>query len=60
MTDAVFLGSPTQRTAAALLSRSFAYAADVLPVSYDGNALTVAVAGESVELLERIRQLTRK
>ncbi len=60
MTDVVSLGSPTQRTAAALLSRSFAYDADVLPISYDGNALTVAVAVEGVELLDRIRHLTRK
>lgn len=61
MTDsASLLGSPTQRTAAALLSRSFAYDADVLPIAYDGNALTVAVASESLALLERIRQLTRK
>ncbi len=50
----------TQRTAAALLSRSFAYDADVLPMAYDGNALTVAVAGESDALAERLRQLTRK
>jgi len=60
VTDAVSLGSPTQRTASALLSRSFAYDADVLPISYDGSALTVAVALESVELVDRIRQLTRK
>ena len=61
MTEAVsFLGSPTQRTAAALLSRSFAYDADVLPISYDGASLTVAVASESVELVDRVRQLTRK
>jgi type II secretory ATPase GspE/PulE/Tfp pilus assembly ATPase PilB-like protein len=50
----------TQRTAAALLSRSFAYDADVLPLAYDGNALTVAVTGESEGLAERLRQLTRK
>ncbi len=61
MTDAIsFLSSPTQRTAAALVSRSFAYDADVLPISYDGSSLTVAVALESVELLDRIRALTRK
>ena len=54
------LGSPTQRTAAALLSRAFAYDADVLPISYDGVSLTVAVPSESVELLDRLRQLTRK
>jgi twitching motility protein PilT len=55
-----FLGSSTQRTAAALLSRSFAYDADVLPISYDGVAITVAVSTENVELVDRIRQLTRK
>lgn len=61
MTETVsYLGSPTQRTAAALLSRSFAYDADVLPISYDGASLTVAVATESVELVDRVRQLTRK
>ena len=59
MTEATsFLYSPTQRTAAALLSRAFAYEADVLPVSYDGVTLSVAV--ESVELVDRIRQATRK
>jgi type II secretory ATPase GspE/PulE/Tfp pilus assembly ATPase PilB-like protein len=52
--------APTQRTAAALLSRSFAYDADVLPLAYDGNALTVAVTGDSANLAERLRQLTRK
>ncbi len=50
----------TQRTAAALLSRAFAYDADVLPLAYDGNALTVAVAGDDAALAERVRQLTRK
>ena len=61
MTETVdFLSSPTQRTAAALLSRSFAYDADVLPISYDGVFVTVAVALESVELIDRIRQVTRK
>jgi type II secretory ATPase GspE/PulE/Tfp pilus assembly ATPase PilB-like protein len=61
MTEAVsFLGSPTQRTAAALLSRSFAYDADVLPISYDGVSITVAVSSENVELVDRIRHLTRK
>ena len=61
MTETVdFLSSPTQRTAAALLSRSFAYDADVLPISYDGVSVTVAVALESVELVDRIRQVTRK
>lgn len=52
--------SATQRTAAALLSRSFAYDADVLPLAYDGSALTVAVANDGGDLVERIRQLTRK
>jgi type II secretory ATPase GspE/PulE/Tfp pilus assembly ATPase PilB-like protein len=61
VTEAPSLAAPpTQRTAAALVSRSFAYDADVLPVSYDGNALTVAVATETDELLDRIRQATRK
>jgi type II secretory ATPase GspE/PulE/Tfp pilus assembly ATPase PilB-like protein len=50
----------TQGTAAALISRSFAYDTDVLPLSYDGAILTVAVATESPELTERIRELTRK
>ena len=54
------VGSPTQRTAAALLSRSFAYAADVLPLSYDGSTLTVAIASDNAEIVERLRQLTRK
>jgi len=54
------VGSATQRTAAALLSRSFAYEADVLPLSYDGVSVTVAVATESVDLVDRIRNLTRK
>jgi type II secretory ATPase GspE/PulE/Tfp pilus assembly ATPase PilB-like protein len=54
------LPSPTQRTAAALLSRSFAYDADVLPISYDGGALTVGVPSENLELLDKIRQQTRK
>ena len=52
--------SPSQRTAAALLSRSFAYDADVLPLSYDGNALTVAVTAATQDLVERLRQATRK
>ncbi len=60
MTAADSSVSANQRTAAALLSRSFAYDADVLPLSYDGNALTVAVASESRDLIERIRQATRK
>ena len=50
----------TQGAAAALISRSFAYDTDVLPLAYDGVALTVAVATESPELLERIREMTRK
>ena len=50
----------TQSTAAALISRSFAYDADVLPLAYDGVTLTVAVAAEHPELTERIRELTRK
>jgi type II secretory ATPase GspE/PulE/Tfp pilus assembly ATPase PilB-like protein len=54
------LGSANQRTAAALLSRSFAYDADVLPISYDGTTLTVAVAAESSELADRVRQSARK
>ncbi|MFZ1125088.1 MAG: ATPase, T2SS/T4P/T4SS family [Candidatus Baltobacteraceae bacterium] len=52
--------SPTQRTAAALLSRSFAYDADVLPISYDGGALTVGVPTDSLDLVDKIRQQTRK
>ena len=51
---------PTQRTAAALVPRSFAYDADVLPLSYDGNALTVGVAAPDADLLDRIRHITRK
>jgi type IV pilus assembly protein PilB len=50
----------TQRTAAALLSRAFAYDSDVLPLAYDGVALTVAVAAENAGLTERLRELTRK
>jgi type II secretory ATPase GspE/PulE/Tfp pilus assembly ATPase PilB-like protein len=50
----------SQRTAAAVLSRAFAYEADVLPISFDGVTLTVAVANENLDLFERIRQLTRK
>ena len=50
----------TQRTASALVSRSFAYEADVLPLSYDGSTLTVAMATESSDVLERLRHLTRK
>lgn len=61
MTEApVSFPSPTQRTAAALLSRSFAYDADVLPISYDGAALTVGVPSENLELLDKIRHQTRK
>ncbi len=60
MIDAPRNDSPTQGTAAALLSRSFAYDADVLPLAYDGNALTVAAASASAGLVERIRQITRK
>ena len=52
--------SATQRTAAALVSRAFAYEADVLPISYDGTVLTVGVSADSGELLERLRQQTRK
>jgi type II secretory ATPase GspE/PulE/Tfp pilus assembly ATPase PilB-like protein len=54
------LSAASQRTAAAVLSRAFAYEADVLPISYDGVTLTVAVANESIDLFDRIRQLTRK
>jgi len=50
----------TQRTAAALLSRAFAYEADVLPLAFDGGWITVGVADESDGLVDRIRQLTRK
>jgi type II secretory ATPase GspE/PulE/Tfp pilus assembly ATPase PilB-like protein len=50
----------TQGTAAALLSRAFAYEADVLPLSYDGSVLTVAVVAESSALLEQLVQQTRK
>ncbi len=60
MTEVSLLASSTQRTAAALLSRSFAYDADVLPIAYDGVSLTVAVASESLELIDRLRQITRK
>jgi type II secretory ATPase GspE/PulE/Tfp pilus assembly ATPase PilB-like protein len=60
MTETDLAISANQRTAAALLSRSFAYDADVLPLSYDGSALTVAVAAENRELVERIRVATRK
>ncbi len=61
MTETVaLLPSPTQRTAAALLSRSFAYDADVLPLAYDGVTLTVAAPSEGTDLPERLRHLTRK
>ncbi len=61
MTEATTTYDPaTQRTAAALLSRSFAYDADVLPLGFDGASLTVAVASENLDTLDRIRQLTRK
>ncbi|MBC5810335.1 MAG: Flp pilus assembly complex ATPase component TadA [Candidatus Eremiobacteraeota bacterium] len=50
----------TQKTAAALLPRSFAYEAEVLPLAYDGVTLTVGVATENPDLSERIRQQTRK
>jgi len=60
VTEVSLLASSTQRTAAALLSRSFAYDADVLPIAYDGVSLTVAVASESLELIDRLRQITRK
>jgi type II secretory ATPase GspE/PulE/Tfp pilus assembly ATPase PilB-like protein len=52
--------SATQRTAAALVSRAFAYEKDVLPIAYDGALLTVGVSAESDDLLERLRQQTRK
>jgi type II secretory ATPase GspE/PulE/Tfp pilus assembly ATPase PilB-like protein len=52
--------SATQRTAAALVSRAFAYEAEVLPIAYDGALLTVGVSAESAELLDRLRQQTRK
>ena len=54
------LGAASQRTASALVSRAFAYDADVLPLAFDGTTLTVAVAVESNELVDRIRHLTRK
>jgi type IV pilus assembly protein PilB len=60
MIDLASAGSATQRTAAALLSRSFAYDADVLPLSFDGSVLTVAVTAETGDLVDRIRALTRK
>jgi len=50
----------TQQTAAAILSRALAYDADVLPVAYDGTSITVAVPVETAELVEKIRQQTRK
>ena len=60
MTEAGLDLSQTQRTAAALLSRAFAYDADVLPIAYDGASLTVAIAAESPELVDKLRQSTRK
>ncbi len=60
MTESSITPDVTQQTAAALVSRSFAYDADVLPLAYDGTALTVAVATQNGELVERIRQITRK
>ena len=50
----------TQQTAAGILSRALAYDADVLPVAYDGTSITVAVPAETAELVEKIRQQTRK
>jgi type II secretory ATPase GspE/PulE/Tfp pilus assembly ATPase PilB-like protein len=50
----------TQQTAAAILSRALAFDADVLPVAYDGTSITVAVPAETAELVEKIRQQTRK
>jgi type II secretory ATPase GspE/PulE/Tfp pilus assembly ATPase PilB-like protein len=60
MTDVDGFAASTQRTAAALVSRSLAYEADVLPLSYDGTVLTVGVTAELPELLERLRQQSRK
>jgi len=53
-------GSASQRTASALVSRAFAYDADVLPLAYDGSTLTVAMTSESPELVDRVRHLARK
>ena len=53
-------GESTQRAATGLLSRALAFEADVLPLAYDGTVLTVAVGAHSEELVERIRQQTRK
>lgn len=50
----------TQRTAAALLSRTLAYEADVLPLAFDGSQLTVALASENQETIERVRAQTRR
>jgi len=55
-----FNGESTQRAATGLLSRALAFESDVLPLAYDGTTLTVAVSAQSDELLERIRQQTRK
>ncbi len=60
MTAPLASEATTQRTAAALLSRTFAYDADVLPLAFDGMTLTVATVAASGDLVERIRQLTRK
>jgi type II secretory ATPase GspE/PulE/Tfp pilus assembly ATPase PilB-like protein len=60
MIDVEGVPASTQRTAAALVSRSFAYEADVLPLSYDGAILTVGVAADLPELIDRLRQQTRK
>ncbi len=62
MTEAIdlALAGATQRTAAALLSRALAYDNDVLPLSFDGASLTVAIPIENADLVERIRAQTRK
>jgi type II secretory ATPase GspE/PulE/Tfp pilus assembly ATPase PilB-like protein len=53
-------GESTQRAATGLLSRTLAFEADVLPLAYDGTVLTVAIGAPSDDLVERIRQQTRK
>lgn len=58
--NAAVNGESTQRAATGLLSRALAFEADVLPLAYDGTNLTVAVGAHSDELVERIRQQTRK
>jgi type II secretory ATPase GspE/PulE/Tfp pilus assembly ATPase PilB-like protein len=60
MSDVATSGSPTQRTAASLLSRTLAYDADVLPLSFDGTRLTIAVANENLETIEKVRAQTRR